>query len=156
MHARCATPWTVPGCARRIACSRPRPSVSRATRCRRLAPRTSGRAGCSARWRPCAPAHRFDSYCRRTIVHYGRTTFSKFIIEDQRRMAEPDSQLTALLNDIQTACKHIASAVARGALHATQASQRTTNVQGEIQQPLDVIANDIMVRNCEWGGELCG
>jgi len=89
-------------------------------------------------------------------VHYGRTTFSKFIIEDQRRMAEPDPQLTALLNDIQTACKYIASAVSRGALHAAKATAMTANVQGEIQRPLDVIANDIIVRNCEWGGELCG
>jgi fructose-1,6-bisphosphatase len=89
-------------------------------------------------------------------VHYGRTTFSKFIIEDQRRMAEPDPQLTALLNDIQTACKYIASAVSHGALRATHASPETTNVQGEVQKPLDVIANEIMVRNCEWGGELCG
>jgi fructose-1,6-bisphosphatase len=89
-------------------------------------------------------------------VHYGRTTFSKFIIEDQRRMAEPDAQLTALLNDIQTACKHIASAVSRGALRGIQVGPETTNVQGEVQKPLDVIANEIMVRNCEWGGELCG
>ena len=88
-------------------------------------------------------------------MHYGRTTFSKFIIEDQRRMAEPDAQLTALLNDIQTACKHIASAVSRGAL--LEANVRTgINVQGEAQKPLDLTANEIMLRNCEWGGELCG
>ncbi len=31
---------------------------------------------------------------------HGRTTFSKFIIEEQRRMAQPDPQLTALLNDV--------------------------------------------------------
>ncbi len=48
-----------------------------------------------------------------------RTTFSKFIIEEQRRRTPPDPQLTALLNDIQTACKFIALAVSRGALHAT-------------------------------------
>ena len=30
---------------------------------------------------------------------HGRTTFSKFIIEEQRRMAQPDPQLIALLND---------------------------------------------------------
>ncbi len=89
-------------------------------------------------------------------MHYGRTTFSKFIIEDQRRMAEPDPQLTALLNDIQTACKYIASAVSRGALRGLQTSPVTTNVQGDVQKPLDVIANEIMLRNCEWGGELCG
>ena len=45
-----------------------------------------------------------------------RTTFSKFIIEDQRRRTAPDRELTALLNDIQTACKFIASATSRGKL----------------------------------------
>jgi fructose-1,6-bisphosphatase len=89
-------------------------------------------------------------------VHNGRTTFSKFIIEDQRRMAEPDPQLTALLNDIQTACKYIASAVSRGALHSLPATPMGANVHGETQKPLDVISNEIMLRNCEWGGQLCG
>ena len=89
-------------------------------------------------------------------MQYGRTTFSKFIIEEQRRMAEPDPQLTALLNDIQTACKYIALAVSRGALQTATADEAATNVHGEAQKPLDVIANDIMLRSCEWGGQLCG
>jgi len=87
---------------------------------------------------------------------YRRTTFSKFIIEEQRRMADPDPQLTALLNDVQTACKYIASAVSRGALLAAPRTEVATNVQGEQQKPLDVIANDIVLRSCEWGGQLCG
>ena len=37
-------------------------------------------------------------------MQYGRTTLSKFIIEEQRQTAERDEQLTALINDIQTAC----------------------------------------------------
>ena len=44
---------------------------------------------------------------------HGRTTLSKFIIEEQRRL-EGGAELIALVNDIQTACKYIASAVARG------------------------------------------
>jgi fructose-1,6-bisphosphatase len=86
----------------------------------------------------------------------GRTTFSKFIIEDQRRSAQPDTELTALLNDVQTACKFIAAAVARGTLLPVSGSGAVVNVQGEEQKPLDVIANDIMLRQCEWGGQLCG
>ena len=85
-----------------------------------------------------------------------RTTFSKFIIEEQRRMTDPDPQLTALLNNVQTACKYIASAVSRGALLAAPKTEVATNVQGEQQKPLDVIANDIVLRSCEWGGQLCG
>ncbi|HYG85374.1 MAG TPA: class 1 fructose-bisphosphatase [Azospirillum sp.] len=89
-----------------------------------------------------------------------RTTFSKFIIEDQRRRGGADTDLTALLNDVQTACKFIATAVARGAL-AQQANPAATpaagvNVHGEVQKPLDLIANEIMLRTCEYGGQLCG
>jgi fructose-1,6-bisphosphatase I len=83
-------------------------------------------------------------------------TFSKFIIEDQRRTLERDPNLTALLNDIQTACKYIASAVARGALNTADSAERRINVQGEHQKPLDVISNEIMLHECEWGGKLCG
>ncbi len=86
----------------------------------------------------------------------GRPTLSKFIIEEQRAMAGPDTELTALLNDIQTACKYIASAVARGPLRGAHGGAGSTNAQGEAQQKLDVVANDIMLRNCEWGGELAG
>jgi fructose-1,6-bisphosphatase I len=85
-----------------------------------------------------------------------RTTFSKFIIEDRRRYAEPDTELAALLNDVQRACKFIASAVSRGALDARDGTQTRVNVQGEEQKPLDVIANEIVLNTCEWGGQLCG
>jgi len=89
-------------------------------------------------------------------MHYGRTTLSKFIIEEQRQTAERDEQLTALVNDIQTGCKYISAAVARGPLQDALGSNTTRNVQGETQQKLDVIANDIMLRSCEWGGQLAG
>ncbi|GAC1534870.1 MAG: class 1 fructose-bisphosphatase [Candidatus Velthaea sp.] len=86
----------------------------------------------------------------------GRTTFSKFIIEDQRRRTTHDTDLTALLNDVQTACKFIASSVSRGALDTTDAVVTSINVQNEEQKALDVIANDIMLRECEVGGQVCG
>lgn len=86
---------------------------------------------------------------------YRRTTFSKFIIEDQNRRPEPLTDLTALLNDVQTACKLIALAVSRGALNAA-AVATNLNVQGEEQKALDVISNDIMLQECARGGTLCG
>jgi fructose-1,6-bisphosphatase len=88
-----------------------------------------------------------------TMLHR-RMTFSKFIIEEQRRRTNPDPELTGLLNDIQTACKFIALAVSRGALNAHAGFESVVNVQGEEQKLLDVIANDIMLRECEWGGKL--
>jgi fructose-1,6-bisphosphatase len=86
---------------------------------------------------------------------HGRTTLSKFIIEEQRNLAG-GAELIALVNDIQTACKYIASAVARGALSGARGSTGSVNVQGEDQKPLDVIANDIMLGSCDWGGYLAG
>jgi len=88
-------------------------------------------------------------------MQYGRTTLSKFIIEEQRQTAERDEQLTALINDIQTGCKYISTAVARGPLGA-HGGNGTQNAHGESQQKLEVAANDIMLRSCEWGGQLAG
>jgi fructose-1,6-bisphosphatase len=94
-----------------------------------------------------------------------RTTFSKFIIEDQRRRGGCDTELTALLNDVQTACKFIATAVARGALKQPDGraadgpvggQANGVNVHGEEQKPLDIVANEIFLRSCEYGGQLCG
>jgi fructose-1,6-bisphosphatase I/sedoheptulose-1,7-bisphosphatase len=75
---------------------------------------------------------------------YRRTTLSKFIIEDQRRSGAPQPDLTSLLNDIQTACKLIAVAVSRGMLDAAVAGGTGLNA----------IADDIMLRTCESGGQL--
>jgi fructose-1,6-bisphosphatase I len=86
-----------------------------------------------------------------------RTTFSKFIIEDQRRRTAPDRELTALLNDIQTACKFIASATSRGKLYvpASVPGDGETDDAHE-QKPIGEIANEIMLRESEWGGQLRG
>lgn len=84
-------------------------------------------------------------------MSYRRTTLSKFIIDDQRRTADPHTDLTSLLNDIQTACKLIAVGASRGLLDASV-------VYPSADQPdkLDVFANDIMVKTLEWGGQLAG
>jgi len=89
-------------------------------------------------------------------MSHGRSTFSKFIIEDQRRCVKPDPDLTGLLNDIQTACKFIASTVSRGMLITLDDAAANVNVHGEKQKPLDVVANEIVLETCEWGGQLCG
>ena len=89
-------------------------------------------------------------------MQHGRTTLSKFIIEEHRRHAAQDEQLAALVNDIQTACKYIGTRVARGALDGAIGAAGAKNVQGEIQQKLDVISNEIMLSCCEWGGQLAG
>ena len=87
-------------------------------------------------------------------MHLARTTLSKFIIEQQQPQDKDSADLAALLNDVQTACKYIASAISRGALTGQLGSIDNTNVQGETQKQLDVVSNDIFIRNCEWGGQV--
>ncbi|HYD61138.1 MAG TPA: class 1 fructose-bisphosphatase [Noviherbaspirillum sp.] len=82
----------------------------------------------------------------------GRTTLSKFLIEQQHRRPEADTDLTALLNDVQTACKYIASAISRGALKG----QLGGTAQGNVQKELDILANEIFLESCALGGQLAG
>ena len=46
--------------------------------------------------------------------------------------------------------------IGKGALSDALGAAATTNVQGETQMKLDVLANDIFVRTNEWGGQLMG
>ena len=80
-----------------------------------------------------------------------RTTFSKFIIETVRRRPDGDMELTALLNDVMTACKLIAVAVSHGA-GETAIGMRS----GSPVEPPETVANQIMLSLCEFGGQLCG
>lgn len=84
-------------------------------------------------------------------MHAGRTTLSKFLIQ-QLHGIEGGNDLGALLVDVAAATKTISSMTAKGALGET--SQR--NGQGEAQKKLDVIANEAMLRSCEWGGLVAG
>jgi fructose-1,6-bisphosphatase len=74
-----------------------------------------------------------------------QTTFSKFIIEQQRRASLHGPELAGLLNDIQTACKFIAMAIFRGTFDAAAAPA-----------PLRQVAHDIMLETYEFGGQLSG
>ncbi len=85
-----------------------------------------------------------------------RMTFTRFIIEEQRRIPESTGEFTLLLNAIVTACKEIADDVNRGQLIDVLGSAESENVQGEMQKKLDVISNEIMLRSLEWSGHLAG
>jgi len=84
------------------------------------------------------------------------TTLTEFIIGEQRRFPGATGGFTALVNDIRLACKRIAYAVGKGALAGMQGSAGSRNTQGEEQQKLDVLANEIFLRTNEWGGHLAG
>jgi fructose-1,6-bisphosphatase I / sedoheptulose-1,7-bisphosphatase len=89
------------------------------------------------------------------IMQLGRTTLSKFVIEQLR--SKPDqNDLAALLIDIAAAVKSISGMVAKGALGGNLGDLKSTNVQGEVQKKLDVLTNEAMLYHCEWGGQLAG
>jgi len=84
-----------------------------------------------------------------------RTTLTQFLIEEGRRHPGATGELNSLILDIALACRAIAKRVAYGALGGVLGSAATTNVQGETQQKLDVLANEIIVKAVDHGGRLC-
>ena len=86
---------------------------------------------------------------------------TRFLIEEQRRLsgeggASGSAGFTALIHDVRLACKRIAALIGKGALADTLGEAGTTNVQGEAQKKLDVLANEIFVHTNEWSGNLAG
>lgn len=85
-----------------------------------------------------------------------RTTLTQFLIEERRRHPTATGDFNALVLDVALACKAIARRVAKGALGGVLGSAAASNSQGETQQKLDVIANELFLRANEWGGHLAG
>jgi fructose-1,6-bisphosphatase I / sedoheptulose-1,7-bisphosphatase len=88
-------------------------------------------------------------------MYLGRTTLSKFLIQQLTGIAGA-SDLGALLVDVAAAVKAISAMTAKGALGGFLGEHGSRNAQGETQQKLDVLAHEVMVRSCEWGGLLAG
>jgi fructose-1,6-bisphosphatase I len=78
----------------------------------------------------------------------GRTTFTQFIIDEQRRIAQATGDFTSLLNDIATACKGIGALLSKGLLSGKDLSPRETG------ENLDSMCNEIFLRTTEWQGHL--
>ena len=85
-----------------------------------------------------------------------RSTLAQFLIEERRRHPEAGGDLNSLILDVALACKAISKRVAYGALDGLLGAHGRTNVQGEDQQKLDVVANDIFLRANEWAGLVAG
>jgi fructose-1,6-bisphosphatase I / sedoheptulose-1,7-bisphosphatase len=85
-----------------------------------------------------------------------RTTLVQFLIEERRRHPGASGDLNGLILEIALACKAISNRVAVGALGGVLGSVGHTNVQGEVQQKLDVLANDYFLRATEWSGHVAG
>lgn len=82
-------------------------------------------------------------------------TIERFILEQERLHPEATGELTQLLYDIALAAKVISGYVRRAGLVDVLGAFGRTNVQGEEQQKLDVIANDTMIQSIAYTGRVC-
>jgi fructose-1,6-bisphosphatase I len=80
-------------------------------------------------------------------------SLTHFLIRCERNAGmHPDLRL--LLETVGRAVKVISHAVGRGALSGVLGASSSTNVQGETQKKLDIIANELLIEANEWGGTL--
>lgn len=73
------------------------------------------------------------------------TTVQHHILQEQRRFPEASGEFSWLLSGITLATKMIAAKVRRAGLSDILGSYGEVNVQGEMQQKLDVYANNVLM-----------
>ena len=82
-------------------------------------------------------------------------TIDRFIIEQEKQFPEATGALSGILYDIALAAKLISSKVRRAGLVDILGSANAENVQGEMQQKLDVFANETIIKAMDHTGKLC-
>lgn len=85
------------------------------------------------------------------------TTLNEFIMDRQADFPGASGELSRILNDIAVASKIVSRDVRRaGLVDDILGAHGETNIQGEEQQKLDVVADKQFIRVFEMGGEVCG
>ena len=82
-------------------------------------------------------------------------TIERYIIEQERLFPEATGELSGVLYDLALSAKMIANKVRSAGLADILGATANENVQGEIQQKLDVLANEIIIKAVDHGGRLC-
>jgi fructose-1,6-bisphosphatase I len=82
-------------------------------------------------------------------------TIERFIMEQERLHPEATGELSNLLYDICLAAKIISRQVRRAGLTDILGEVGAINVQGEVQQKLDVFAHDTVRHSVEHTGRVC-
>ncbi len=85
-----------------------------------------------------------------------KTSFGQYLGQLQLRGASVPPGLQDLLVSLTNTCAALSDEVAQGALIGILGSAGTGNVQGEVQQKLDVIANDLLVAGVQSCQSLAG
>jgi fructose-1,6-bisphosphatase I len=81
-------------------------------------------------------------------------TIDRFIIEEQSLHPGATGELSGILTDLALAAKMISNKVRLAGLVDILGATSMQNVHGEIQQKLDVIANEIIIKAMDHGGRL--
>ena len=85
------------------------------------------------------------------------TTLNEFIMDRQADFPFATGELSRILNDIAVASKIVSRDVRKaGLVDHILGAQGETNIQGEEQQKLDVVADIQFIKAFEYGGEVCG
>ena len=82
-------------------------------------------------------------------------TIERYVIEQERLHPEATGELSGILVDLALAAKMIAMKVRMAGVIDILGAAGTDNIQGEHQQKLDVIANEIVVKAMDHAGRLC-
>ncbi|MEZ4455996.1 MAG: class 1 fructose-bisphosphatase [Gemmatimonadales bacterium] len=82
-------------------------------------------------------------------------TIERFILDQERLHPEATGELSNLLYDFALGAKIIAAAIRRAGLVNILGSANNTNVQGEEQKKLDVLANDTLKNVMGHTGRVC-
>ncbi len=83
------------------------------------------------------------------------TTLDRFIMKNQGDFPYASGELSQLLRDIALAGKIISREINRAGLADITGPLDSINVQGEVQQKLDFVANIRFIRALKNGGEVC-
>lgn len=83
-------------------------------------------------------------------------TLGEFIIENQKDFPYAKGELSALLSSIRLAGKMVNQEINKAGLANIIGAAGIENVQGEAQQKLDVLANDMFISTLRKRGEICG
>ncbi|XP_022106776.1 fructose-1,6-bisphosphatase 1-like [Acanthaster planci] len=74
-------------------------------------------------------------------------TLTRFVLEEQRKIPGATGELTQLLNSLLTAIKAVSSAVRKAGIAKLYGIAGSTNVTGDEQKKLDVLANDLFINS---------
>lgn len=91
-----------------------------------------------------------------TKAMIGVTTLDEFIIDRQDDFPFATGDLSRLLRDIGFASKIVNREVNMAGLVDLAGAVGSENIQGEEQQKLDVLADEVFIKALKHGGEVCG